>query len=267
MVKIINKTIEKSTIPSCEMSTTEEFRKKVTSWMYDSKKPGLDYLMATINMVDPDDYTDFIVPVNETTFQMTTKDGRSKTFKLTEGDIEDYPVLSVIGERMSKNYSCGLEDDKYQVMLTSTDLYFDNGLTVHQSIFNNIECFDVTDGNNKAYFYIEAPEKTNKPFFIPFHNVLMDKLSRLESLDNIDKLFDILYGATKDSSVNSYSVSLASKEGYHNISVKNGYISNITRTIDGNSYSIDMNSTPYKLYKNSVELESKESVIKKLMRK
>ena len=83
MIKKLNSTIEKSDIPSCEMKTTDEFNNTINSWMYDSSKPGIDYLMATINIVEPDDYTDFIVPVDEETFKMTTRDGREKTFKIT----------------------------------------------------------------------------------------------------------------------------------------------------------------------------------------
>ena len=267
MIKKLNSTIEKSDIPSCEMKTTDEFNNTINSWMYDSSKPGIDYLMATINIVEPDDYTDFIVPVDEETFKMTTRDGREKTFKITFGDIEDYPVLKVIDERQSRNYSCNIENGKYQVMLSSTDLFLNNGLTLHQSLFNDVDSFSVTDGEHNAYFYIEATKKTNKPYFIPFHDVLIDKISRLESLDDIDELFNILYASIKDSTISNYSVSLAGKDGYHNISVKNGYISHITRTVDGNSYSIDMQSTPYRLLKNGVELESKDSVIQKLIRK
>lgn len=267
MIKIIDKTFKKDEIESANIRTTEGLKEKINSWMFDSNKPGIDYLMATINEVEKRDYNPFLIPIENDTFKMTTKDDDSVTFKLIEGDIEDEPILRVITEDMARNYSCTLDNNKYEVKLSSADIKLNNGYILHQYLFDTVDAFEISNKNHKIYFHIQNPKKSNKPYLIPFHSQLIKRLGDLEDMSNIDQLFDILYSLIKDSHVENYTLSIVGKEGYSNISVKNGSVSNLTKTINGNKYSIDTTTSPYTLYKNDVALETKEEVIQKLMRK
>lgn len=260
----MNIKLDKKDIKASDVITTEEFSSQVNSWMYDSNKKGLDYLIHTINIVEPGEYNKEIVPVNEKEFIMTKKDGEEISFKLTEGDIEDYPCLSVTKNNTTRNYSCNIEGDIYQILLSSIDRKLANGI-VHEHLFNDVDSFNYTNGEDIIYFHIPKKEEKHRPFQFPYHKEFINALNNSEFPKNIKEVYDIFYKYIKDTRETDYSISYASKkDGYSNISVKNNIITSYSRTIDGNTYTIDTTTTPYTLLKNNVELESKESVLKKL---
>lgn len=270
MIKIINKTINSKDIDSSNISISNEFAKTVNSWMYDSKKAGIDYLMRTISEVEPGNYLPQITQISENEFTMEKENGEIVTFKIKYGDIEDYPELSVTKGDTTRNYSCGLENGQYQIILSSVDQKLSNGNKLHQLVCSLADSMQISNDDYTVYLYIVNPNKSDKPYFIPFHNLLVHHLDKMELSENIDALFNTLYYYIKDDKkIKDYSVSIVNNKenGFQNISVKNRVLKNMTRTIDGISYSIDTTTSPYTLSINSKQTEEKDLILNKLFKK
>lgn len=260
----MNIKLNKNDIEKTNIKTTKSFSDSVKSWMYDSTKEGMDYLMKTIKLVEPGEYNDEVTPISDKEFIMTKKNGEVINFKLTEGDIEDYPVLSVNKDKVTNNYSCNIEGNMYQILLTSIDRELTNG-RVHEHTFEDVDSFQYSNGESIIYFYIPATEEKHKTYQFPYHKEFVNALNKNEFPKDIQEAFDLLYKYIKNTRIVNYSISYVNKEnGYSNISVKNNAVSKYTKTIDGKTYSIDTTTQPYTLLKNDVELEPKEEVIKKL---